>query len=326
VGSNISIAHHLLKEYFPGMFTPNNTHTTLSILLLVLLSATLTSRAQIPSPQHGTYVNDRAGVLDKEAIAGLNEQIHTLEKNYSVQLAIVLVDKLPDGMSIEDYARQIGKKWHVGIRDSGLVYVAAIGQKKQRLEVSNALTALLSDSVAHAITDKITPFFRNKDFAGGLKGMVGDIDDRLHPQDASTDQDTPPPSTTTVETIQTPHEEDHTVLLVFVVLSSAAVIWALIKFVFPRTATPKMTRNGGSYSDNTAYIVNADDAMYYDNQDNGNIIATAGAAAIVERNNETSHSFDSDFGNWGGSDSGTSDPGFSSSDSGFSGGGSTNDW
>jgi len=140
--------------------------------------------AQIPQPQAGTYVNDLAGVLAATSIQQINERLDAIQKAYAVQIAVVLVNDLPTGMEIEDYAREIGRQWHVGNHDNGLVYVASINQHKQRLEVARNLEGTITDIAAREITDHIKPFFRAKDYAGGILNMLQDIDQRLQPVQA----------------------------------------------------------------------------------------------------------------------------------------------
>src|SRR5437763_13338763 len=95
-------------------------------ILLCFLFLPIFCLAQIPKPTPGTYVNDYTGSLSVEEIRMLNEQIRSLEDKTTVQLAIVIINDLPNDMSIEDYARQIGNKWKVGVAHNGLVYVAVL--------------------------------------------------------------------------------------------------------------------------------------------------------------------------------------------------------
>jgi uncharacterized protein len=149
-------------------------------LLLSLLIAT-TTFAEIPKPKKNTYVNDFAGVLKPDEIKALNKQIHKIERLSSVQLAIVLVNKIPAEYQIEDYALLIGRKWHVGKSKNGLVYVAAISQHKQRLEVARLLRDKLSDEQCADILTAMKPLFRQQDYNGGLNVMVNKLTYALDP-------------------------------------------------------------------------------------------------------------------------------------------------
>jgi len=270
-------------------------------LCLIHLSSSK-AQPQIPSPLPGTYVNDLAGVLTKENIAALNEKINTIEKAYSVQIAIVLVRKLSDDMDIADFARGIGRKWHASINDSGLVYVASIDQRKQRLEVSTNLEGIIPDITARTITDQLKPFFRKKDYAGGLEEMLTEIDARLKHAQAEQNQAVQPPAQQTPENTAGPNVDNSGGGA-----SSSGVIFAFIFgfLIFLIGIFSVRRRRSEYYSGSGVYI---------DSTPNNNNIAVSGSSGS------------NDYGNWGGDSSSSSDPGFSSSDSGFSGGGASNDW
>jgi uncharacterized protein len=286
---------------------------------LILLCPSIV-RAQIPSPLPHTYVNDLAHVLTSEDVQDLNEQINALEKTWSVQLAIVLVRRLPDSMDIADFAREIGRKWHAGIHDSGLVYIASISQKKQRLEVSTRLEGIIPDLTAHAITDQLKPFFRDKDYAAGLKKMVSVINEQLEQAQAGQVSADPPAAEQSPANDVVPIQNDNNyqgVPWLFIIFGFFAlgVIIIILRNIFSggiRRRRPVYYSGTGVHVDNHVYIAGAGYEQGY----------TASNKA------DTGSSGNNDFGNWGGGadSSASSDPGFTSSDSGFSGGGASNDW
>ncbi|RYY34742.1 MAG: hypothetical protein EOP46_12400 [Sphingobacteriaceae bacterium] len=145
------------------------------IFALVLLSISVAAFAQIPKPIPNTFVNDYAGVLDKADIKKLNKKINIIEKRAGIQLAIVLVDTLPRDYEIEEFSLLIGRKWGVGKNNDGLVYVAAISQKKQRLEVARNSEAKFTESRSLEILDEIKPYFRNQEYYGGVNKLVDEI-------------------------------------------------------------------------------------------------------------------------------------------------------
>lgn len=148
-------------------------------LLALLLILPIITIAQIPDPLPGTYVNDSYGFLHKTDIDQLNKNIRALEDSFGVQLAVVLVPSVPEKYGIEDYAREIGRKWHVGHAKNGLVYVAAIDQHKQRLEVASHLEGIIPDIVAKGLLQKIGVFYRAQKYGDGLIGFVNDLQVRL---------------------------------------------------------------------------------------------------------------------------------------------------
>jgi uncharacterized membrane protein YgcG len=151
------------------------------LLVLFTLCISMFVNAQVPKPQPNTYVNDATGSLSVEQIKQLNLQIQQLETNSGVQFAIVLVNDLPANMEIDDYAREIGRTWHVGNAKNGIVYVAVLNAHKQRLEVARELEGTLPDITCKDITDGIKPFFRSKDYFGGCSYLVQQIQSKIKP-------------------------------------------------------------------------------------------------------------------------------------------------
>jgi uncharacterized protein len=146
----------------------------LAIFISLLIAAS--GFAQIPKAKKNTYVNDNAGVLTPSEVKALNVQIHKLERLSSVQLAIVLVDKVPEEYDIEEFAYLIGRRWHVGANNKkGVIYVAAIQQRKQRLEVTKILRDKLSDERCMEVLDLIKPYFKQRDYNGGLQAMTDEL-------------------------------------------------------------------------------------------------------------------------------------------------------
>lgn len=291
-------------------------------LLLLLLMAPIIMLGQIPDPKPGTYVNDITGLLAQSDIAKLNQQIYALEKKYSIQLAVVLTNELPANYAIEDYARELGRKWHVGNARNGLVYVAAINQRKQRLEVAANLEGNIPDIETLHLTDHIKPYFRNKDYAGGLSNLIKEIDDLLNP--AIKEQ-----KKLAEEELKKKQAKAANILLnVFLILLALSIVGITIYLIFRKrkkkeiiqedSVIPMMQRNYSSSNGSTIIapvVVNNESSCYNRNNDSYN-------SSYKSSDSDSSSSSSSDYGNWGSGSSDTS----SSSDSGFSGGGSSNDW
>lgn len=289
--------------------------------LLALLLLPAITLAQIPDPKPNTYVNDLAGVLSTYQVLKINEQIHQLETKYSVQLAIVLISDLPANNEIENYAREIGRKWHVGNARNGLVYVAAINQHKQRLEVAANLEGLIPDITARHITDNIKLYFRNKDYAGGLLNMVKEIDDLINPEAQEQRRLAEAERQKKVDNLF------YGFFNLLMWLSGIAIIIVLIvwlkrsikkKAQLTPKYTPGMLRSNTGGSNYIAPVIVNNKSNYssgYNKSDDDYRPSYSGSS-------DSGSSSSSDYGNWG---SGSSDNS-SSSDSGFSGGGSSNDW
>lgn len=161
-------------------------------LLLFLVVFPLVAPAQIPDPKPDTYVNDYTDNLTAAQIRNLDEQLFQLEQQTTVQMAILLIRDLPDDMSIEEYARVIGNRWKVGKAYNGLVYVAVLNQRRQRLEVARNLESRIPDITAFEIIENLKPYLRQKDYYGALTLLVSQVSDHVGGQTAPPVQGTMP--------------------------------------------------------------------------------------------------------------------------------------
>lgn len=150
------------------------------ILTLLLICHTLVY-GQVPEKIPNSYVHDYSATLSASEIQVLNQKIRVIEDSSSVQIALVLLKDLPQGAEVADFALQIGRTWHVGDAENGLVYVAAINAHKQAIQVARKLEGDFPDIKCLEIQDGIKPFFRSKDYNGGFNYLVDRIRSELDP-------------------------------------------------------------------------------------------------------------------------------------------------
>lgn len=321
------------------------------ILNLIWLLLPLFSSGQLPDPFPNTYINDYAGVLTKQQTYTLNDSILRIEQRSGVQIAVLLINKLPADVAIEDYALNIGRKWHVGNAENGILYVASIGEHKQRLEVATHMEGDIPDALASNILDGLKPFYREGDYYDGLTNLLQNINTAIDPnikeqkalQAAALDK--------------TVKDAGSIIIRVLLWLGGISIFIYLIYLGgFKREPTDEETSPTPSPLEHPIYTAGVKKRKYlgstkkYDNSSQGRvhsvtdelvpILAASTILSNVKNNNEdeedsnnnasnsstsddSSNSDDSSsFGNWGGS-GGDSSVG---SDSGFSGGGASGDW
>jgi uncharacterized protein len=149
------------------------------LLVPVLLCVSLVTSAQnIPArPNPPKLVNDFAGVLSPGEVQQLEQQLVAYDDSTSNQIAIVLVKSLND-YPIEEYALKLFREWGVGNKktNNGVVIVAAIDDRKIRIEVGYGLEGAIPDITAnHIIQNDIAPNFRGGDYFEGLSKAAGSI-------------------------------------------------------------------------------------------------------------------------------------------------------
>lgn len=312
------------------------------ILSLLLLVVTFTAFSQIPKPLKDTYVNDFAKVLSRSEIKKLNDTINQIEKKSGVQLALVIVNKIPKEYDIEEYSLLIARRWKVGNKEDGLVYVAAVKQRKQRLEVARNLEPVFTTETSLDALAKTKAHFRVKNYGKGLSELVADIAFKLDSAGYGE-----PPAVQSLAAVDkqeaktiSHQNDDHSLSLLgfFGIVLVTIVVILIIKIFRPRQSGPPLVGGGyGGYN-------NGYDGGYNGGRRSGLGSFFAGAAtgyfanSFLNRNRHHSNyvaprqtqeeerpSSGSNFGDWGSSRDSSSD-GNSSSSGGFSGGGASSDW
>lgn len=148
--------------------------------LLLITPFLVFAQTPIATPGSGRVLDD-ANALSVDQVHSLTAQIVKLESAYHIQIAIVLLRQVPGNTSIEDLARSIGRTWHVGNAHNGIVYVAAINEHKQRLEVAAELEGTITDLRAEELTENIKGFFRHQQYYEGISSMLTSIGVMLKP-------------------------------------------------------------------------------------------------------------------------------------------------
>lgn len=152
---------------------------TILIAIALGIAVGIVANAQILQPKPNSWVHDYAGALSEKDVASLNKLIQdNINKKHS-QLAIVLINELPESETIETYANKIGREWHVGNYNNGLVYVAVIKAHKQRLEVADHLQGGITDVDALRIIEENKPFLKYGDYDGAMSTMVVNIAQKI---------------------------------------------------------------------------------------------------------------------------------------------------
>ena len=134
---------------------------------------------QIPKPKPNSYINDYTNSLTHQEVKALDDQLLTLEKETTVQMAILLINDLPGDMSIEDYAREVGNTWKVGNNFNGIVYVAVLKKRRQRLEIAKNLEGDIPDIIAAEMIENIKPYLQRQEYYNALSSLISQISSHL---------------------------------------------------------------------------------------------------------------------------------------------------
>ncbi|WP_229792562.1 TPM domain-containing protein [Cognatilysobacter bugurensis] len=132
----------------------------------------LAARAQAlaPIPPLDSPVVDTTGTLDAAARARLVAQAQALHQRKGSQLQVLVVPTTQPE-DIAQYAVRAFDQWKIGRKevDDGVLVVAALRDRRVRIEVGYGLEGAIPDATAaRVIQEYIVPRFREGDIAGGL--------------------------------------------------------------------------------------------------------------------------------------------------------------
>ncbi|MBN1385050.1 MAG: TPM domain-containing protein [Elusimicrobia bacterium] len=144
--------------------------TLITLSFLFIISFTSLYSAKLPNPAANSWVSDFAGVMDAGSYQQANMVIQELEQKTGTEIAVVTVKKLEDE-SIDSFAVKLFEKWGIGKKgkDNGVLLVAAIEDRKVKIEVGYGLEGILPDGLCGEILDNyIVPYFKQGNYGKGL--------------------------------------------------------------------------------------------------------------------------------------------------------------
>jgi len=146
-------------------------------LLCVLLFVAPAFSLDIP-PYDGP-VNDPAGALDRRAVQELSSSILQYREASGIEIGVLILESLEEA-PLEDYARDVFQAWGIGQkdRDNGALFLAAVNDRKARIEVGYGLESALTDLECGRIVARQSPMadaFRGGDYAGGIAAVIDGI-------------------------------------------------------------------------------------------------------------------------------------------------------
>ncbi len=142
--------------------------------IFILSGHTYAQRA-IP-PHGGVWVRDEANLLSPAAVGQLEAILKGYRDSTSNQIALYIIPTL-DGDDIDDYANRVFTKWKLGDekKDNGVLWLIAVNDRKQRIEVGLGLEGNLTDALSSRINrNEVAPFFREGNYDAGIQaGLTG---------------------------------------------------------------------------------------------------------------------------------------------------------
>ncbi len=142
-----------------------------------LLISQLALAALVEVPAYSARVVDLTQTLSSTQQAALEGKLKAFEEAKGSQIAVLLVPTTQPE-AIEQFAIRVVDEWNVGRKDidDGLLILIAKDDRKMRIEVGYGLEGAIPDLYAkRIITETMTPYFKQGDFAGGIDAAVNQL-------------------------------------------------------------------------------------------------------------------------------------------------------
>lgn len=144
------------------------------VMILALLAcaamAQTESDALRQSLRHRGFVNDFAGVIADAQERQLEAVLNDLHRKTQTAIVVATVDDMRGG-EVNDFANRLYEQWGIGTKgqDKGALLLAAIQDRKARIEVGYGLEGLIPDARAGRILDQaVIPLFKQNRYGEGL--------------------------------------------------------------------------------------------------------------------------------------------------------------
>jgi uncharacterized protein len=155
--------------------------------LSIFISLFLLVKSVFAYPEPVGFVNDFADVLSDEFEESLETKLTSFSDQQGPEVVIVTIESLEED-AIENYAEELFSEWGIGKKDedNGVLFLAAISDRKMRIEVGYGAEALLNDAKAgRIIRDTIAPEFKDEDYEAGIEKGADKIIASLNSEDSA---------------------------------------------------------------------------------------------------------------------------------------------
>lgn len=126
-------------------------------------------------------VVDEAHILSPSDKQALEQKLRSIYRRGLAQAAVVIVPTT-NGEDIFDYSMKVADRWKLGRQDTdnGLLMVVAINDRNLYILTGYGLEGTLPDAITkRIISDDITPYFKQGDYASGITAGLNRIEERL---------------------------------------------------------------------------------------------------------------------------------------------------
>lgn len=177
-------------------FDPRVRHRADAAFFLLLLSAPSVG-APVTIADPGTFVVDRAGIVDQGTRAELESMLAQLERNTGAQVKVLTVPS-SEGEDHFGFVHRHVEAWKLGVagKDNGVLIAVFPKDRQDRIHVGYGLESVLPDSWCGTLRrDVMVPRFRKGEYSQGIQEAVAAISHRIASgANTPTNDSNPPPA------------------------------------------------------------------------------------------------------------------------------------
>ncbi len=130
----------------------------------------------------GPYLDDESGTLTNEQRDGLSKLIAAQNRKGLGRIFVLILKNLPEGRTLERTASLAinQEPSSPNERPDRILILAAIKERRVRIETSRDVWNLLPDAFCHSvINEQMSPAFRKSDFYSGIRAAVEALSKKL---------------------------------------------------------------------------------------------------------------------------------------------------
>ncbi|TDY14160.1 TPM domain-containing protein [Meridianimaribacter flavus] len=135
--------------------------------------------SHLPKNEQQNIISDFSNLFSFEEENALSHKIADYESTTTNQIVIITIDSIvPNHLSIQEYAIEIGNYWGVGQykKDNGLIIAICKPQKQVAIATGYETEKTLTDSICQDIINtSMLPFFKKENYYQGINNALDSI-------------------------------------------------------------------------------------------------------------------------------------------------------
>ncbi len=150
----------------------------LRICIWIVLFACVfpTTAAALTVPDPGTYVVDKANLIDERAELRLEELLTNLQKQKGAQMKVLTVAST-EGEAFFDFVHRHASQWALGQKgaDNGVLIALALNEREVRIHTGYGMESILPDEWCGATCRRIAQqYFKTGNYSEGLYQLTSE--------------------------------------------------------------------------------------------------------------------------------------------------------